>query len=107
MTNPPLFRIALAVAALALMPHATALRADTADPLVTACLSQLALTQTVCDCIAASADEKLSETQRRYVVAELNGDAAATSRLEDEMSDADVFAVGDWMDNAPAMCEFD
>lgn len=78
-----------------------------ADPLIEACLSQLNLTETVCDCIASSADEELSEIQRRYVVAELNGDQATTSQLEDEMTDQDVFDVGDWMDNAPAKCEFD
>ncbi len=97
----------VAAGAALVLACAAGARAESADPLVEACLSQLALSETVCDCIAESADEKLSDTQRRYVVAELNGDETTASQLEGEMTDSEVFDVGDWMDNAPATCEFD
>ena len=105
MTKPSLSWDIVAGAVLVLALSA-GVRVDAADPLVEACLSQLELTQTVCDCIAKSADEELSEMQRRYVVAELNGDEAASSQLESAMTDTEVFDVGDWMDNAPSICEF-
>ena len=103
----PSFSSAIAAGAVLGLTWFVDAHAEAADPLVEACLGQLELTQTVCDCIAKSADEKLSETQRLYVIAELNGDASTSSQLEGEMTDAEVFDVGDWMDNAPAICEFD
>lgn len=101
------YSLATVAGAVLILAAVAGARADTADPLVEACLGQLELTQTVCDCIAKSADEKLSVTQRDYVVAQLTGDDAASSQLESEMTDTEVFDVGDWMDNAPAICEFE
>lgn len=82
-------------------------RADADEALIDACLHQMELTSSVCDCIGKSADEELSATQQSYVVAQLTGDHDASDKLEGEMSDTEVFDVGDWMDNAPAKCEFE
>ncbi|MEM7121699.1 MAG: hypothetical protein AAF563_10510 [Pseudomonadota bacterium] len=106
MTQPS-YSLATVAGAALVMALAVGVRAEAADPLVEACLGQLELTETVCDCIAKSADEKLSDSQRLYVIAELNGDTTTSSQLEGEMTDAEVFDVGDWMDNAPSICEFD
>ncbi len=106
MTKPSLSWVAVAGTVLVLA-FSAGTRAETADPLVKACLGQLELAESVCKCIANSADKELSKTQRGYVVAQLTGDEAASTKLEGEMTDTEVFDVGDWMDNAPAKCEFD
>ena len=80
--------------------------ADEVDKLIDACHSQLQLTDTVCDCIGEKASADLSDIQQRYVLAQLTGDQTASDQLESEMTDDDVFVAGDWMDNAPAICEY-
>ena len=106
MTKSNLFCTTLAGAVMASALFADGARADEVDKLIDACHSQLQLTDTVCDCIGEKASADLSDIQQRYVLAQLTGDQMASGQLESEMTDDDVFVAGDWMDNAPAICEY-
>lgn len=107
MTKSMLFCTVLtgAVMASALLIHAA--RADVVDKLIGACHAQLQLSDTVCECIGQKAGSDLTDIQQRYVLAQLEGDQTTSDKLESEMTDDDVFVAGDWMDNAPAVCEYE
>ncbi len=106
MSKSNLFYAVLSGALMAVTLVVGAARADAVDKLIDACHSQLQLSDTVCDCIGNSAGAELTEIQQNYVVAQLTGDQETSDKLEKEMTDDDVFVADDWMDNAPAICEY-
>ena len=80
-------------------------RADAAETLIEQCHIQLDLSDRACDCIGNKAREELSSQQQDLVVAHVTKDDAAAQALQSQMTVEEMTQAGEWMQNAPVVCE--
>jgi hypothetical protein len=80
-------------------------RADAAETLIEQCHIQLDLSDRACDCIGNKAREELTSQQQDLVVAHVTKDDAAAQALQSQMTVEEMTQAGEWMMNAPVVCE--
>lgn len=78
--------------------------AATGSDFVAACLESTNFEESVCECMAAKAEKRLSPKSLDFLVASFQKDDEAASRLRAELSFSEFLASGTFMAHAPAEC---
>lgn len=85
-------------------PLNAALNAASVADFEAACLASTNFEESICECMAEKARQRLSPKSFDFLVASLEKDDEATSRLRAELSFAELMASGTFMANTPAEC---
>lgn len=80
------------------------LNAASVEDFVAACLASTNFEESICECMADKGQQRLSPESFDFLVASLEKDDEATSRLRAELSFSQFMASGTFMANTPAEC---
>ncbi len=95
---------ALALCAVTTMLWSSPAFADAGDTLETECKAKLGLSDAACKCIGDKAGADLNDKQQALVVAIVTENDAEQTKLQGDMTQAEMAAAGEFMTNAPGAC---
>ena len=69
-----------------------------------ACMNSSSMGEEICECVADLASEELSDAGISFLIASMQGDAAAAQQMTGEMTIQEATAAGLFMVSGPANC---